>query len=113
MRTPHDFGVYSREGPTGAMQSFLRDMGHKPSIKHTLERIDNDGPYEPGNVRWATWREQAHNRANNNHLTVDGVTKTITEWAEIVGIGRCTLAYRKKVGWSPRRIISEMPRGSK
>src|SRR5882672_8299167 len=67
-------------------QAFLKDVGEKPSPKHTLDRFPNkDGDYEPGNVRWATWREQQTNRRNSILVEYQGEIHGLREWAEILG----------------------------
>lgn len=64
---------------------FLSDLGRRPSPKHSLDRVDVNGNYEPGNVRWATTTEQSYNRRNSRTVTHCGITKSIGEWAHLLG----------------------------
>lgn len=77
-----------------SFQSFLDDMGPRPSKKHTLDRINNNGNYEPGNCRWVTMKVQNNNSRHCNFITYKGKTKTISQWAEELKIHRTTLSAR-------------------
>lgn len=83
-----------------SFENFYCDVGERPSKGYTLERIDNDKDYKPGNVKWATRYEQSRNKRNNVWLTLNGETLCLTDWARRLGFNRLTLASRIKRGWS-------------
>lgn len=90
----------------GSFEDFLFDMGRKPSLKHTLGRKDNDGPYSPSNCRWETQSEQSVNKQNTRFITANGVTKAQCEWAKSLGISDATICKRIKRGWSELEAVT-------
>lgn len=86
-------------------EGFYAYMGDAPPDT-TLDRIDNDGPYAPGNVRWADHKTQHRNTSAVRLLTFNGATKSIAEWAEDRGLKHSTLWRRIKAGWSVERALS-------
>lgn len=86
--------------------NFYADMGEPPFQGATLERINNDGNYEPENCRWATRADQSANKRNTVLITHNGVTKCLTNWARTIGLDRKTLEGRLKSGWSVERALT-------
>lgn len=111
-----DHEAYPRYGGRGItmfpqwvsdFSAFFAHVGPRPSREHSLDRIDNNGNYEPGNVRWATKTTQNRNKRTNRLLTYQGKTQTVAEWAEEIGISRASLKNRLHLGWSAERALSE------
>lgn len=107
----HNFRHYGGRGIAvcsrwDSFEAFLADMGPRPSPKHSIDRIDVRGAYEPSNCRWADAKTQARNKNNNRLLTHDGRTQCMAAWAEELGLSRYGLASRLDAGWSIERALS-------
>lgn len=81
-------------------EKWYGDMGARPSPRHSMERINNDGNYEPGNVYWATDKDQHNNTRRNHFIEFQDQRKTLAQWAEIKGIPYNTLTSRIYKNWS-------------
>lgn len=89
-----------------SFSNFYNDMGSKPNKDSSLDRINNDKGYFKENCRWASKKTQTRNQRNNRYLTIDGVTKTIGEWAEISGIKWQTIHHRAFISnWEDKEIL--------
>jgi hypothetical protein len=88
---------------------FLADMGECPEGL-TLDRVDNNKDYMPGNCRWATYSEQLNNTRSTIRISVDGITKSLTQWARDMGINARTVRTRIYSGMTPEEALFAKPK---
>lgn len=105
------FGLYGARGIKVAPEwasftVFLNDMGNSYREGLSLDRIDNNGNYSKTNCRWATVKEQAHNRRSNRLLEYKGEIKPLAAWAEEFGLTYSQLKLRLRRGWSVERSLT-------
>jgi|ERR1700676_704957 len=113
----HDKGNkdYPRYGGRGVVvcwqwresfEVFLRDMGSRPTRRHTLERLENEGNYCKTNCAWRTRKSQSRNTSTNRILRLRGRSQCVSAWADELAINRSTIYTRLSRGWSVGRALS-------
>jgi hypothetical protein len=90
----------------GGFAEFYRHVGPRPTPAHTLDRIDNNRGYEPGNVRWATRRDQRLNSRSAHFIEANGERLCVDDWAKRLGCGHSTIVSRIRSGWDPGRAVT-------
>lgn len=87
-----------------AFSRWAYENGYNDTL--TLDRVDVNGIYCPDNCRWATRKEQANNKRVTRYLTFNGVTKSVSEWSDMVGIHSKTILKRINLGWTTERALT-------
>ncbi len=116
----HNYPRYGGRGITVCdrwldFSKFLEDMGEPPTKKHSLDRINNDGNYQPSNCRWATPLEQTRNMSTSQFVEFNGKRKSIKDWATEIGMTYRNLYCRLiDKDWTVERALTQklkkMPR---
>lgn len=90
-----------------AFVDYMISLGWTKYCGESIDRIDNNGNYEPGNVRFASKNTQARNTRRNRVVELNGESKTIAEWSEVLGVPYGRIQTRLFRGWSPERALTE------
>jgi hypothetical protein len=109
-----EYGNYGGRGISmcdrwrNSFESFLLDMGERPTAEHSIDRFpNNDGHYEPGNCRWATTKEQANNMRSNRKVTIGCETRNMSQWADEIGVTREVIFKRLKRGKAGAELLAK------
>lgn len=94
----HNYGGRGIKVGFGSFLEFYCEVGDPPTARHTIDRIDNEKGYEPGNVHWASAHDQRRNSRQNTRVTWNGKTQILTDWAIETGIPKRTLGSRLAAG---------------
>ncbi len=87
-------------------ETFIADMGERPSNKYTVNRKDNDGNYDPENCEWATDTEQARNTRRNHLVTIGGETLCLSAWCERFKVSPALVHCRLRYGWTIEKALA-------
>lgn len=88
-------------------RAFVNHVGPRPSSKHELDRIDNDGHYAPGNVRWVLRSVNCRNRRSTHMITFQNESRPLVEWCEMFGLRVDVVLKRINAGFGVERALSE------
>lgn len=99
-------GVCQRWRGRDGFSNFEKDMGARPSKKHSLDRIDNNKNYSPKNCRWATRKMQSRNTRRTKILTFNGESLCVRDWEVRLGFKRGIIRSRLKKGWTIEQSLT-------